>query len=62
MKLAWFNDNDEVWFWIFDETERYWQCWYEESDKIARRLLDIDCDDLTAVVQQIYRLTLEATH
>jgi hypothetical protein len=28
MKLA-FIYNDEAWFWVLDETGRYWEAWYE---------------------------------
>lgn len=30
MKLAFIHD-DESWFWVLDESGRFWQCWHEDD-------------------------------
>lgn len=41
MKIAFFKD-DESWFWVLDESGRFWECWYERGDAVAQRTRHLD--------------------
>jgi hypothetical protein len=59
MKLAFFND-DEAWFWILDETGRFWECWYENDFKPPVRLEELDRTAASHVAELIEKMALDA--
>lgn len=41
MKLVFIHEN-EAWFWIFNDENGVWECWYEVGDTPATRLDKLD--------------------
>ena len=59
MKLA-LIVADAAWFWVLDESGRFWECWYENGDEPAVRLEKNDRATVAAVANMIHSMTLAA--
>ena len=59
MKLVFIHDND-AWFWVFNDENDVWECWYEVDDTPATRLEKLDRPYLTHVTETIGCMVLAA--
>jgi len=51
--------DDEAYAWVLDETGRCWECWVEDGDQPAQRMMGWDCYSTTKIHEHIQNMVIE---